>query len=275
MHHEDSNQIKDNGWRQGCVLPKSLVERLVQEQGLQAAAENQFYIVISHDCDVTNPSLKVEPLVELLKASLLHPADQEGSRAWGKNPRFYQLECESHAGQCFCQLSIHDRISVPREYFATACPDTTTVFDPDDIRALALWIARRYVRSAFPDAFVERTKPATDRLRKKLRKQGNLLTAIYVVVVEEELPEDRPYEIILHGSMRVDDYGVPERRESVQELLDKVEAALADCDGIEVKESCLKSEKEISIDDRRILKRWDFDDLTIRGQAISELPPID
>ncbi len=31
----------------------------------------------------------------------------------------------------------------------------------------------------------------------------------------------------------------------------------------------------MSLDDRRKLLRWDFDDLTVRGKAISELPPID
>jgi hypothetical protein len=131
------------------------------------------------------------------------------------------------------------------------------------------------VRSAFPDEFVERTRPATDGLRKSLRKKGNLLTAIFIVVVEQELPEDSPYEIILYGSMHVDDYAVPERRGSAQELLNEVEAALADCDGIEVEESHLKPEDKISLDDRRKLVRWDFDNLTVRGHAVSELPPID
>ncbi len=77
--------------------------------------------------------------------------------------------------------------------------------------------------------------------------------------------------------MRVDDYMLPQRREKAQELLDKVEAPLGDCDGIEVLESRLKSEEEISLDDcrRSKLKRRDFDDLTIRGQPVSDIPSDD
>ena len=183
MHDEEVNQIRQNGWRQGCVLPKPLVELLVAEQSLQAIAENEFYIVISHDCDVTNRSLEVEASVELLKGKLLLPKEKDGHRAWGKNPRFYQLECDSSAGKGICQFFIHDRANIPRKCLATVGPDDTLVLDRDDIRALALWLARRYVRSAFPDEFVERTRPATARLRKKLRKLGDLLTAVFIVVV--------------------------------------------------------------------------------------------
>ena len=81
MHDEEANQIRQNGWRQGCVLPKSLVELLVADQSLQVIAENEFYIVISHDCDVANRSLEVEPSVELLKGKLLLPKQKDGHRA--------------------------------------------------------------------------------------------------------------------------------------------------------------------------------------------------
>ncbi|HED12159.1 MAG TPA: hypothetical protein ENI62_00615 [Gammaproteobacteria bacterium] len=275
MHDEEVDQIRQNGWRQGCILPKSLVEVLVANQSLQAIAENEFYIVISHDCDVTNRSFEIEPSVELLKSKVLLPKESDGHRAWGKNPRFHQLECNLPVGKCVCEFSIYDRTNIPRKYLATQSPDNARVLDHDGIRALALWLARRYVRSAFPDEFVERSRAATDGLRKKLKKLGDLLTAIYIVVVQEELPEDSPYEIILYGSMRVDDYALSDRREDAQQLLNDIETALADCDGIEVEESHLKPEDKISLDDRRKLVRWDFDDLTVRGRAVAELPPID
>jgi hypothetical protein len=102
MHDEEANQIRQNGWRQGCVLPKSLVEVLVADQCLEAIKENEIYVIISHDCDVTNRNLEVEPSAELLRAKILLPTEKDGHRAWGKNPRFYQLECEMPAGKCIC-----------------------------------------------------------------------------------------------------------------------------------------------------------------------------
>ena len=42
-------------------------------------------------------------------------------------------------------------------------------------------------------------------------------------------------------------------------------ARLDDCDGIEVLESSLKSEVDVTLDDLRVLKRWDsVDDLSLR-----------
>jgi hypothetical protein len=251
------------------------VERLVTDGHIRSPAQGQFYLAISHDCDLTNPSFEVEPSAELLRATVLSPSEKEGSWMWGKNPRIYHLEWKSPDGKRICEFSIQDRCLVPRRHFASAVPDPDIALDAEDIRALALWLARRYVRSAFPDTFVERTKPATNSLRKSLKRAGNLLTGVFVFVEDHELPDHTPYRILLHGSMRVEDFDVPEKRKQAQELLDKIEAALGDCDGVEVLESNLRSEDEITLDDRRRLKRWDFDDLTVRGRAVSELPPDD
>jgi len=112
-----------------------------------------------------------------------------------------------------------------------------------------------------------------DRLRDQFKKKGDVLTAIYILVVDEELHDETPYEIVIWASMRAEDYENPNAQAEAQSLLDKVEAVLQELDGVDVKESELKSEAQISLDDLRGLKRWDFDDLTIRGQPTSKLPP--
>jgi hypothetical protein len=48
-----------------------------------------------------------------------------------------------------------------------------------------------------------------------------------------------------------------------QRGLQELEAFLSKCDGIELLESYLQSEKEVTLDDLRSLKRWDFDWLSI------------
>lgn len=277
MPHDapDASQVKQHGWRQGSVLPQSLVDILVKQKLLPTATKDRRFVVISHHCDVTNPSFKVEPDVELLCATVLPSSKKEGSYAWGKHPRCYHLQRKIAEGSSIWQFSTQDRFSVPRTYLAQTKPHQPETLESDEINALATWMARRYFRVAFPDAFVDRTRQATEKLRKHLRKEGELLTAIFILVLDDELPDDTSYEIQIFGSMRPEDYDHADRRSQAQKLLNKVEAALGDCDGIDVSESHLKSEVNISLDDRRCLKRWDFDDLTIRGKPVSELPPRD
>lgn len=275
MHGTEAQQIKEHGWRQGSVLSPSIIEWLVQQDTIPPHGIDEIFLVISHDCDVGNPSFEREPYVELLKGVVLPLAKREGALAWGKNPRRYQLPCQLHGENRICQFSVHDRIVVDRTCLAIGAPDSAVCFDADSIRELALWIARRYVRTALPDVFVDRTRAATSKLRTKLKKRGKLLAAVYITVEDEELPDGVSYEVLLIGAMRTEDYEIPLCRQEAQALLDDIEAAMGSCDGIEVKESVLKSEAEISLDDRRFLKRWDFDDLTIRGRRASDLPPMD
>jgi hypothetical protein len=277
MPHDDADasQIKQHGWRQGSVLPQSLVDILVKQKLLPTATKDRRFVVISHHCDVTNLSFEIEPNVELLRATVLPSSEKEGSYAWGKHPRFYRIRRKAAESQSVWEFSIQDRFSVPRTYLTQAEPGQSETLESDEIRNLANWLARRYTRVAFPDAFDKRTRRAIEKLRKHLKKEGELLTAIFILVLDDELPDDTPYEIQITGSMRPEDYNHVDRRRQAQTLLNRVEEALDECDGIDVSESHLKSEVNISLDDLSRLNRWDFDDLTIRGQPVSELPPRD
>jgi len=271
----DATQVKVNGWRQGSVIPPALANTLRAEGLLPwKLSEHELLVVISQDCDVTSPDFRIEPDVELIKASLLPKSEKHGHYYWAKNPRVYQFEASGSEGNpVIWQFRIQERVSVPRNLLLAAQPDVNYALPPEDLKKLCLWVGRRYFRVAFPDAFNDRTNDAVKTLRKTLKSKGDLLTAIYLFfVTEEELPRDEPYEVIMYGSMRLENFDVPEKRTEAQKLLDKVEAALATCTGIDVKESVLKSEADISLDELRRLKRWDFDDLTFRGEAVADLP---
>lgn len=269
----DATQIKSTGWRQGSVLPAALVDTLRENNFLPwGLSDNELLLVISHDCDVTNSDFRTEPEVELIRAVLLPECRKHGHYFWAKNPRTYQLEDSSTGASVIWQFSILDRLSVPRQLLLNATPDKEHSLSLGNLKRLCLWLARRYTRVAFPDAFNERTDAATRKLHTRLKSKGDLLTAIYLFMVDEELPAGSLYDIIIYGSMRVEDFDDSEKRKDAQKVLDKVEAALADCNGIDVKECVLRSEAEISVDEIRKLKRWDFDDLTIRGNTLSDLP---
>ena len=63
--------------------------------------------------------------------------------------------------------------------------------------------------------------------------------------------------------MLSDDYLDPAKRTRAQEALDGAMALLGRCAGIDVDEWALLSEADLSLDDVRLLKRWDsFDEVS-------------
>jgi hypothetical protein len=270
---DDATAIKTKGWRQGSVLPVRLVESLTSS-GIVAPSEHpQKFVVASHHCDVTNPSFQAEPTVELLHATILDSSLRNGHYFWGKNPRHYQLELKLAGTASIWEFSIQARVWLPRQHLLDSEPDGAVVIPHDDIRRLGLWLARRYRRPAFADNFVERTRAAAAKLRSPLKKQGHLLTSVLFLVTEQDLPRGTPYEVIIYGSVRAEDWSNPKIRASAQALLDKIEAIFGETDGVEVTECTLRSEADISLNDLRSLTRWDCDDLTLRGQDASALLP--
>ncbi len=191
MEREDSDatQLKTNGWRQGSILPAALVDALRENNLLPwELSGNELLLVISHDCDVTNADFRTEPAVELIRAVLLPESRKHGHYFWAKNPRTYQLEDPSTGATVIWQFSILDRLSVPRQFLLDATPDQQHSLSPDNLKRLSLWLARRYSRVAFPDAFNDRTDAAARKLRTRLKSKSDLLTAIYLFVVDAELP---------------------------------------------------------------------------------------
>ena len=93
--------------------------------------------------------------------------------------------------------SVHDRVRVDRKYLTDYNPDDARAFEAENIKRICRWIARRYVRAAFPNAFNDRVKSALDALtdrKTELNKQSDLFTGIYLRVGEAELRPDEDYE---------------------------------------------------------------------------------
>src|SRR5690606_5618359 len=91
----DVGAVAEMGWRQGAVLGPLLSE-LAFEHAPAAVekGEADYLIVTSHDCDVVNFNLQKEPVVEVLRSTVLDRRTAEKQHASGRNPRILQLEVE-------------------------------------------------------------------------------------------------------------------------------------------------------------------------------------
>jgi hypothetical protein len=228
--------------------------------------------VISHDCDITHRSIDKEPFAELIVARRIS-TEPAGDRVLLRSPRL--LEFEGHVGDehATYRVSAAERLFVRRERLAGIDPVGPLGTEPPDL--LVAWLANRYIRSAFPDAFNERLGPNQREIKRLLKTGAEHLHSIYIRVDDEELPPETPYRLIIRGTMLQIDFLVPERRLSAQKAFDSLIALLATCEGIEIADEALVSETEISLDDVRLMKRWStHDSLSLRDER-DALPRID
>jgi hypothetical protein len=134
---------------------------------------------------------------------------------------------------------------------------------------LASWISKRYFREAFPNAFEERLRKgeSLEKIREVLKRHGEDLTGIYLLVSNEELPEAEAYEITVKATMGVDAFEVADKRTKCQEAIGAIAGLMRACSGIEVFETEVVPESSVTLDDLHFLKRWDCDDLSLRGDG--------
>lgn len=256
----DRKSIKELGWRQGSILPADLVAPLPGNSN----NEEEIFVVVSHDCDVTNSSLENEPMVEILKAKIRSDKQSNGALLFGKHPRRIQFEVEISGETVYAEANAHDRLFVQRKLLLDCTPDTERNCSPLVVEQVSDWLSRRYVRSAFPDTFNNRIRPAQRHIKKALSTQGQNITGIFAAMEKwDELPDNESYRFFVVATMTDDDYSDPQKREHAQKPLDKIEQRLQACDGIDV-ESWLASEGDISIADYRRMRRLDFDYLSLQ-----------
>lgn len=191
----DREELASLGWRQGAILGKRL-SRLAWEHAPERVSEgaNDHLVVTSHDCDVLNASLEKEPVVEVLRARV--PDDHQGSGqaiSSGRNPRTLRLSHVPVQGRDIpLDLVVHDRWAIPRALLVEERPADSL---PDaERRLVAEWLAKRYIRAAFPTSFDYRWRGKSKAWRKLLKRYSPLIQGVYLRLhTLRELPNDKPY----------------------------------------------------------------------------------
>lgn len=215
---------RDTEWRQGALLSGAGAHAL----GLiEAPASEKRVVVISHDCDLAHNE---EAFVEVIVGSLIPRAEANYTSA--KNPRRLHLTFESEASDpLHVELRHADRQQVAKGQFAAhSITEEHAKLPPDEKRALKQWLAARYGRPAFPNAFENRLrkqigKRSVERLIDKIVEPASQhLVALFFDLGEErnvELPEGEPYFLSITVAYDASEGGLAAR-----ETADKVAAEL-------------------------------------------------
>lgn len=194
----DASAIERHGWRQGAVLRPTLAAevRKLAPHGL-TFEDSDWLIVTSHDCDIVNAKLDKEPTIELLRAAVVQQKRPDKQQVWGRSPREMQLTAAHGTGDMVVlSVKVHERWSVPRELLVSEEP--LCCLDDKARRLIAEWLAKRYIRAAFPTAFDARWRPKMKDWTRLLENHSQWVQGIYLrLSSQSELDVDKPYKVHL------------------------------------------------------------------------------
>ena len=185
------DQLRAHGWRQGSILPASVVEAArVKSDGRWPThipvGIDDWLIVISHPCDVRNRKPDTEPTVEVLVARP-HTGKKADSRAtFGKNSRTLHVEGQHSGVEIKLVASAFERFTVDRLLLAGAPPDPQRQLNVQPLQVLIGWVAKRYQRQAFPDDFDQAVEAAKARIKVNdfLTANAKILLGVFIAFAD-------------------------------------------------------------------------------------------
>lgn len=250
----DHSKIISNGWRQGSCLVVNNGD--FQDKNNNSLKEG-LYVVISQDCDVVNHDLNKEPIVELLFMSEIKKED--GSLTNGKNPRKLHFQLQVNGNIKCLECVIHDKFFLPRQYLAGVVPDNNFFVKDEELAALIKWVANRYTRSAFPDAFNQRVKSIIGEIKAILKAHGGKTLGLFVRLnTYNELDSSEKYKLILN-ILFYPKYSDGSFVEEFDSCVDEIAQQFLEVEGVEVVQAQRLSIDDLSHYEFLKLKKWDFD----------------
>ncbi len=241
--------IITNGWRQGKLISPETVraEQINFVCSFEASGVSGFFIV-SQTCDIAQPDFSKEPFIECLA---VFPIDKkETLKVDGRNARNYHFE---HEGKYYSS-DIWSSGYIDKEIAVTTDISGEVELPEKLTKGLAQWRARRYTRTAWPDAFNRRTKRffKSKSWKKMLENISASIHGVYISIIPlEETEEDYKvtFKFVLNNEK--------ESTNVVSKITDEVDGVLEnldDADGIQ----CLNFEDEFLENEDTIVPKSGF-----------------
>lgn len=242
---EPRQWTRETGWRQGHVLPSAAVRHFGLSNAVDPAGT--CVVVVSHDCDLANADLAVEPEVEVIAGRIVASAD--GNFTWGKAPRTLHYTAQRGGSPVVVELVTPGKRSVAKADLARFDPDRTFVLDANSLAVLRSWLGSRYNRTAFPDAFVNRM-----RATKAEASWPGCIVLVFSPGDDADAAADK-----------ADDVAAAVEKAVRDRLKERKDLVLKSCFAI--------SEEDITISRARLLSQWRLEYMTLRTDDEDPGPP--
>jgi hypothetical protein len=181
-------------WRQGDLIAPddAIVLGLIEH----VQRDTHRVVVISHSCDIASAE-DVEPEVELLIGCVV--AEIDANFRNGHSIRKLNLGAERAAGTEWALYCIADRRVVAKLELLRHPPWPDGRYPQEQLKVLRRWLAQRYSRSEFPDAFIEWLKASGvgSRFEDLGKRYSANLVSIYFDLDDdsERNDPDNPYAL--------------------------------------------------------------------------------
>jgi hypothetical protein len=273
MGGAEATWTRETPWRQGHLLTPEAA--LAFRFSHPESPDSTCVVVISHDCDLANDALPIEPDVEVIVGRRVQKGD--GNYYWAKAPRTLHIDTVHNGSGAVIELVATAKRLIPKKELASFIPDKSYALPGKSLLALRSWLSVRYNRTAFPDAFVNRLSQfkVDRRLAKIIEPVGNLLSAVYFDVdggQEVDRTDGSPYDLKI-----VLAYPPGDDPEQVADDIEKIEIAVTTLfeekhfdqgtgkwNGIALKQCMSISEDDLTVRKARLLTQWRLEYMTIK-----------
>lgn len=265
-------RLHAKGWKTGSVLTPDharAIAPFLQRSGQppRRLTERDQLIVVSQTCDIVACELSVEPFIEVLVAQECNAVKRQIANL--RSTR--QLSFQAKPDGPILETHATDRFWIPREQFDGYAPDAKRSLTDKAASRLSAWLGLRYTRPAWPAALISRL-PKRAQMEKVLRDVARAVTEIRVAIdhIDEELPEDRPYELTVYAVMDADIYdNDPNKREQCTRAFFRLLDLLRRCPGIRVnEESEVCSGRDFSWQMTQMTDLWNLANLTSAAEEV-------
>jgi hypothetical protein len=257
-------------WRQGHLLTDEAATTL----NLKGSQPQAVVVVISHDCDLAATPSK-EPNVEVIRGRQIETPD--GNFAHAKNARALHLPFICGNQKQWIELLATDKLAIGKADLAAFAPRPDLRLDQAGHSILQRWLAGRYRRAAFPDAFENRLKQngLQEKLIGILKPLGEHIVAVFFDVDNgQEAVRTDPsdtYALRIYIAYATDpDPG--RAQAAAEEVRDKIETAFRQrlfeptqqWTDIELCECITISEESLTYRQSTLFKQWHLEYISLR-----------
>jgi hypothetical protein len=258
-------------WRQGHILTH---EASVALKLISAGSDRSVAVVISHDCDLAADPIK-EPNLEVIRATLID--ESQGQFTHSKNARTLHVQFNRGVERQWIELQAIDKFSISKSELAAFVPRSDFELDRSGHSILESWLAARYRRSAFPDAFVNRLKKSglDEKLTTILKPHGEKIRSILFDLDqgnEEEKTESADTYSLRIYVLYTTESDPESARLAAEHVRDEIETVFRRklfepsrrWSQIELAECIAVSDEVLTIAQSRLLKEWRLEHLSLR-----------
>lgn len=263
---ELGRRIREARWRQGSLVgPReagALIDASLDHCDV-VCDDRTWLVLLTQDCDLVRGE-DLEPFVELIAAREIESPEPLRQHARGSRDLHVPFRRGESEGWLAC--SIHDRFRIRKAALLDLAAPCEAWLTEDGARDVRRWVARRYTRQAFPDAFEKRLGSTSGRVKQLLKSAGGkLISTIYVQTSSQELSEE-DYEIDVILAVPAEIYADEDKWSRIEEFEQRFLEVVGSRPGIrfaldDAGNECLRvlSEVDLTLAHARRYKRLDVD----------------